>query len=107
PQGLLARPRLAAASRAREGGEILEADRHGDRPAALQAVALEPAPHRAGQHAGALQHERRVQRVDLERLLLADGLALPVVRHRALRETGGPVDAILARAAGPLRAPPE
>src|SRR5207245_4699268 len=48
-QGLLARPRLAAGARAREGDEILEADGHRDRPEGTEAVALEPAPHRAGQ----------------------------------------------------------
>src|SRR3989442_2276082 len=101
-QGLLARPRLAAGSRAREGHEILEADGHRDRPERAKAVAVEPAPHRVGQRAGALQHERRVQSVDLERLLLADGLALPLVRHRALRETAGLGEEVLAPAAEPL-----
>src|SRR2546425_1034149 len=102
-QGLLARPRLAAGSRAREGDEILEADGHRDRPERTEAVALEPAPHRAGQRAGALHHERRVQGVDLERLLLADRLALPLVRHRALRETAGLGEEVPAPAAEPLR----
>src|SRR5205823_3573827 len=96
-------PRLEAGSRAREGDEILEADGHRDRPERTEAVALEPAPHRAGQRAGALQHERRVQGVDLERLLLADGLALPLVRHRALRETAGLGEEVLAPAAEPRR----
>ena len=61
PQGLLARPRLTAGSRAREGDEVLEADGHGDRPERPKAVALDPAPHRAGQRAGvsAEQHFRR------------------------------------------------
>src|SRR5262252_3215452 len=58
---------------------------------------------RSNSSAGALQHERRVQRVDLECLLLADGLALPLVRHRALRETAGLGEEILAGAAEPLR----
>src|SRR5207249_3959499 len=103
PQGLLARPRLAAGSRASEGDEIREADGHRDRPEPAEAVALEAVPHRASQRAGALQHERRVQGVDVERLLLADGLALPLVRHRALREAAGLDEEILAPAAEPLR----
>jgi len=41
--------------------------------------------------------------VDLERLLLADGFALPLVRHRALRETAGLGEEVLAPAAEPLR----
>src|SRR5204863_421415 len=103
PQGLLARPRLAAGSRASEGDEIREADGHRDRPEPAEAVALEPVPHRASQRAGTLQHERRVQGVDAERLLLADGLALPLVRHRALRETARLGEEVVARAAEPLR----
>src|SRR5206468_2285834 len=73
------------------------------RPERTEAVALEPTPHRVGQRAGALQHERRVQGVDFERLLLPDGLALPVVRHRALRQTAGLTEEVLAPAAEPLR----
>src|SRR5207244_11357469 len=87
----------------RRSSDLLEADGHRDRPERTEAVALEPAPHRAGQRAGALQHERRVQGVDLERLLLADGLALPLVRHRALRETAGLAEECPAPAAEPLR----
>src|SRR2546426_959808 len=37
------------------------------------------------------------------RLLLADGLALPLVRHRALRETAGLGEEVLAPAAEPFR----
>src|SRR5882762_9817320 len=96
-QSLLARPRLAAGPRTREGDEILEADGHRDRPERAKAVALEPAPHRPGHRTGALQHERRVQGVDFEGLLLTDGLALPLVRHRALRKTAGLAEEALAR----------
>src|SRR5262249_61816051 len=66
------------------------------------AGALEPPPHRAAQRTGAFQHELRVERVDLECLLLADGLPLPFVRHRALREAAGLGEEILARAAEPF-----
>src|SRR5882762_7271993 len=102
-QSLLARPRLAAGPRTREGDEILEADGHRDRSERTEAVAVEPAPHRPGQRTGALQHERRVQGVDVEGLLLTDGLALPLVRHRALRKTTGLGEEVLAPAAEPLR----
>src|SRR5262245_42321095 len=102
-QALLAPPGLAAGSRARKGNEVLEADGDRDRPERTESMGLEPAPHRACQRAGALQHERRVQGVDVERLLLADGLALPLVRHRTLRETAGLGEEVLAPAAEPLR----
>src|SRR5712664_457244 len=102
-QSLLARPRLAAGPRTREGDEILEADGHRDRPERTEAVAVEPAPHCPGQRTGALQHERRVQGVDVEGLLLTDGLALPLVQHRALRKTAGLGEEVLAPAAEPLR----
>ncbi len=70
---------------------------------ARKPCALEPAPHRPSQRPGALQHERRVQGVDFEGLLLTDGLALPLVRHRALRQTAGLGEEVLAPAAEPLR----
>src|SRR5262249_12201595 len=86
-----------------KGDEILEADGDRDRPERTEAVALEPAPYRAGQRAPALQHELRIQGIDFERLLLADGLALPVVRHRALRDTAGLGEELVAPATEPLR----
>src|SRR5262245_52868781 len=89
--------------RARQRPEVSEA--HGDRdgPAGAKALALEPREGLARQPAHALEDEGGVQRVHLERLLLADRLRLPLVRDGAVGKTAGLRVEILAPAAEPLR----
>src|SRR5207245_7594301 len=96
-------PGLSRRVGAGQRAEVGEADGDGD--GAKRAKALAPEAHEdlAGEGPNALEDEGRIQRVHLERLLLADRLRLPLVGDEAIGEPVGPGVEGLAPAAKPLR----
>src|SRR5712691_1752205 len=85
-EGLRGDQGLPGGVRPREGRKVREAHRHGDGPERRDPLTAETLKNASGELLRALENERRVEGVVLERLLLADGLRLPLVRHRALRD---------------------
>src|SRR5262249_38641753 len=83
---VLARQVLARRVRAVEGQKVFEAHRDRDGAERSKAVTVDPREDAPDQLPCALEDEAGIERVDLERLLFADGLRLPLVRDLALRD---------------------
>src|SRR5207237_9922096 len=99
----LARHLLARCVGSGQRPEVGKADGDGDRAKRPKALAREAYEDLAGEGPHALEDEDLVQRVHLERLLLADRLRLPLVGDGALGEPVRLGVEVLAAAAAPLR----